>query len=122
MQYLTYDEYKEIGGVCDLAAFNRYIVRACGIIDNETHNRLENMLEVPEQVKYCLRDLVEYMTTNMPTDAAVASRSQSVGGVSESENYNIKGHEELAAEIINLIYDYLLNVKDKHGYSLLYRG
>ena len=41
MQYLTYEEYTEIGGTLDLAAFNRNIDRACGIIDNATHNRIE---------------------------------------------------------------------------------
>ena len=33
MTYLTYTEYKEIGGL-DEAAFNRNIDRACAMIDN----------------------------------------------------------------------------------------
>ena len=52
MQYLTYEEYTEIGGTLDLTAFNRNIDRACGIIDNTTHNRIEYMDDVPSEKKY----------------------------------------------------------------------
>ena len=51
MTYLTYGEYAEMGGICDLTAFNRYIDRACCIIDNATHNRIEYMSEVPQRAK-----------------------------------------------------------------------
>ena len=33
MQYLDYQEYVSIGGVCDATAFNRNIDRACCMID-----------------------------------------------------------------------------------------
>lgn len=122
MQYLTYEEYLNIGGVCDLTAFNRNIIRACGIIDNETHGRVSCMLIIPDEVKHCLRDLVEYMETNSITQATVTSRSQSVGGVSESESYGTKTADDMYGDICNILYDYLLSVKDNDGFSLLYRG
>ena len=34
MIYLTYTEYKELGGTLEETAFIRNIDRACGIIDN----------------------------------------------------------------------------------------
>ena len=58
MQYLDYQEYVSIGGVCDATAFNRFIDRSCGIIDNATHNRIECMAEVPQRAKALCRDLV----------------------------------------------------------------
>lgn len=122
MQYLDYQEYVSIGGVCDATAFNRNIDRACGIIDNATHNRIECMAEVPQRAKALCRDLVEYLARNDTTEVAVTSRSQSAGGVSESESYATKTADDIYGDIQNMIYDYLLNVTDDKGTPLLYRG
>ena len=122
MIYLTYEEYLNIGGICDLTAFNRNIDRACGIIDNATHNRIEYMDDVPRMAKALCRDLVEYLARNDTTEIAVTSRSQSAGGVSESESYATKTADDVYIDIQNMIYDYLLNVMDDNGTPLLYRG
>lgn len=116
-------EYIDIGGMLDVTAFNRNIIRACGILDNETHNRLANMMaDIPDAVKYCLRDLVEYLDMNKLTATNIASRSQTAGGVSESISYNNQSTEDILAGANNIIYDYLQSVKDDNGTSLLYRG
>ena len=122
MIYLTYDEYTEIGGTLDLTAFNRNIDRACGIIDNATHNRIEAMAEVPQRAKSLCRDLVEYLARNDTTEIAVTSRSQSAGGVSESESYATKTADDVYSDIQNMIYDYLGNETDDNGTPLLYKG
>ena len=122
MIYLTYEEYLNIGGICDVTAFNRNIDRACGVIDNATHNRIEFMAEVPQRAKALCRDLVEYLARNDTTGTAVTSRSQSAGGVSESESYATKNADDVYGDIQNMIYDYLLNVTDDKGTPLLYRG
>ena len=122
MIYLTYDEYSTIGGICDLTAFNRNIDRACGIIDNATHNRIEYMADVPQRAKALCRDLIEYLARYSTSDMVVSSRSQSAGGVSESESYVTKTDVELQADIDNMISDYLLMEKDDNGTPLLYRG
>lgn len=122
MIYLTYTEHKEIGGTLEETAFNRNIDRACGIIDNATHNRIECMAEVPQRAKALCRDLVEYLARNDTTEIAVTSRSQSAGGVSESESYATKTADDMYGDIQNMIYDYLLNVTDDNGTPLLYRG
>ena len=122
MIYLTYEQYKEIGGVLDLTAFNRFESRACGIIDNATHNRVECMAEVPQRARALCRDLVEYLARNDTTEIAVTSRSQSAGGVSESESYATKTADDVYGDIQNMVYDYLLNVTDDNGTPLLYRG
>ena len=122
MTYLTYEEYTEIGGTLDLTAFNRNIDRACGVIDNATHNRIDCMAEVPQRAKALCRDLVEYLARNDTTEIAVTSRSQSAGGVSESESYATKTADDVYGDIQNMIYDYLLNVTDDNGTPLLYKG
>ena len=122
MIYLTYEQYKEIGGVLDLTAFNRFSDRACGIIDNATHNRVDCMADVPQRAKALCRDLVEYLARNDTTEIAVTSRSQSAGGVSESESYATKTADDVYGDIQNMVYDYLLNVTDDNGTPLLYRG
>ena len=122
MIYLTYTEYKEIGGILEETAFSRNIDRACGVIDNATHNRIEYMAEVPQRAKALCRDLVEYLAKNDTTEIAVTSRSQSAGGVSESESYATKTADDVYGDIQNMIYDYLLNVTDDNGIPLLYRG
>lgn len=122
MQYLDYQEYVSIGGICDATAFNRNIDRACGIIDNATHNRIEYMAEVPQRAKALCRDLVEYLARNDTTEIAVTSRSQSAGGVSESESYATKTADDVHGDIQNMIYDYLMAETDDNGTPLLYRG
>ena len=122
MTYLTYEEYSNMGGVLDLTAFNRNIDRACGIIDNATHNRIECMEEVPQRAKALCRDLVEYLARYSTSDMVVSSRSQSAGGVSESESYVTKTDVELQADIDNMIADYLMTETDDNGTPLLYRG
>ena len=122
MIYLTYEEYSNIGGICDFTAFNRNIDRACGIIDNATHNRIECMADVPQRAKALCRDLVEYLARNESTEIAITSRSQSAGGVSESESYETKTADDIYGDIQNIIYDYLGNATDDNGTPLLYGG
>ena len=90
MIYLTYEEYSKMGGLLDLTAFNRNIERACCMIDIRTQSRLECFEEVPQIVKVVCADLVDYITTNTVEKPIVTSKSQSAGGVSESESYVVK--------------------------------
>ena len=122
MTYLTYEEYSNMGGVLDLTAFSRNIDRACGIIDNATHNRIECMTEVPHRAKALCRDLVEYLANDFGSSKQVSNHSQSAGGVSESESYATKTADDIYGDIQNMIYDYLGNETSDSGTPLLYRG
>lgn len=123
MRYLTYDEYIDIGGALEKIAFDRVIVRACGVIDLYTQNRMRNIPSLPETVKACIRDLCEHLYNNADTNGkTITSKSQSAGGVSESENYATKSTDETNAEIKYIVYDYLSSETDNHGTPLLYRG
>lgn len=123
MNYLKYEEYKNIGGICDVTAFNRYIDRACSSIDNATYNRVSEMTEIPTRVKSCCRDLVEYYSNygNVSTKG-VTSWSESAGAVSESVSYDSKDTEMIKTDVDNIIYDYLFNLTDDNGTPLLYKG
>ena len=121
MIYLTYEEYSEIGGILDLTAFNRNIDRACCMIDIRTQSRLECFEETPQIVKLVCRDLVEYISTNTVEKPIVTSKSQSAGGVSESESYAVKTAEDYSADL-DRIFEPLAVVKTKNGISITYRG
>lgn len=122
MQYLTYEEYSEIGGTLDLAAFNRYIDRACGVIDMYTRNRLRCATTISHRVKACVRALVDFLDAHNSGGKVIESRSQSAGGVSESENYATKTLEDVNNEAYSIVYDYLVMETDDCGTPLLYRG
>ena len=122
MQYLTYEEYTQIGGTLDSAAFTRNIDRACGVIDMHTFSRLQRVKVVSDRVKACLRDLVEYIANGVSNGKVVASKSQSAGGVSESESYATKTVAEIGEDLGNIVVDYLSSEKDDCGTPLLYRG
>lgn len=122
MQYINYDEYQSMGGDCDATLFYRNIVRACSIIDNATHGRIRCMCRIPIQAKELCRDLVGYLASNVSRETIVSSKSQSAGAVSESESYVVKSKEEMQNDIDDMVYDYLVSVRDDRGTSLLYRG
>ena len=122
MTYLTYEEYSNsLGGALDLTAFNRNIDRACAMIDNRTQSRLECFGEIPQIVKVVCADLVDYIANNSVDKAVVTSKSQSAGGVSESESYATKTADDYSADL-DRIFEPLAVVKTENGISILYRG
>ena len=121
MQYLTYEEYIEIGGTLDLTAFKRNIDRACAMIDVRTQSRLEVFEEIPQIVKIVCADLVGYIATNTVEKPIVSSKSQSAGGVSESESYAVKTADDFSNDLA-MIFEPLATVKTANGISILYRG
>ncbi len=122
MQYLTFEEYASIGGTNDLTAFLRTIDRACSIINTHTYGRVNNMSRVPNEVKSLCRDLTDYLIANTDTITVVSSKSQSAGGVSESESYVNKTPKERTRDIRNMIREYLASCKDDSGTPLLFQG
>lgn len=122
MEYLSYSEYLDMGGVLDSAAFVRYSTRVFARIRQETSGRVDKMSSVPKEVKCLTRDMVEYLFYNVKPEKAVTGASQAQGGASESESYHVKTQEEVDNDIRGMIFDYLLSVVDDFGTPLLYRG
>ena len=90
------------------------------MIDNRTQSRIECFEDIPQLVKVVCADLIDYISTNT-VEKTVTSKSQSAGGVSESEGYAVKTAEDYSADL-ERIFEPLSVVKTKNGVSVLYRG
>ncbi len=122
MQYLTFEEYKSMGGTLEETAFNRNIIRVFSEVDGRTKRRIRKMATIPNEVKALCVDLVEYYSFNKSVGAVVSSKSVSAGPVSESESYAVKSSEDAMFDIEDLFNTYLGSVADDNGVPLLYRG
>lgn len=131
--YLTYEEYLNMGGTLDEAAFDNYLIDAEMLIDWYTFNRLENETVIPEKVKKCVYKLISL--ADMKSKAFVLGRevngegnasvaSQSNDGVSISYNTisASQAFDLLKSESENIIKQYLNGVVNSLGRKLLYRG
>lgn len=60
-QYLTYDEYRELGGTLDQTPFNLLEFACRKQIDENTQNRLKDIetANIPNEVKLCLFNLID---------------------------------------------------------------
>ncbi len=121
--YLTYEEYRQLGGLitCEVA-FNSVALRAEGIINNATMNRLKYMAETPESVKLLEYDLINYLNETRPNTVQITSESQGAGSTSESVSYQVINNDEHNAKISAMLTDYLLSETNDNGVPLLYRG
>ena len=57
-QYLTYDEYKALGGTIDQTPFNLLEFEARRKIDERTQGRLKKVEVLPQEVKICMFALI----------------------------------------------------------------
>lgn len=64
-QYLTYNEYRLLGGKMEQMPFNLLEFEARRIIDGRTQRRLIGVEEIPQEVKLCINrminDLAKYI-------------------------------------------------------------
>ena len=64
-QYLTFEEYRLLGGKMDYMPFNLLEFEARKIIDGRTQRRLVGVEEIPQEVKLCVNrmisDLAKYI-------------------------------------------------------------
>lgn len=78
-QYLTYEEYKSLGGTLGEMPFNILELKARQIINERTQNRLKNIKEIPQEVKICVYDLIntmnKYNLSNNSTSSNVSSEN-----------------------------------------------
>ena len=130
--YLTYEEYKTMGGTLDETNFPNFEFQAEAQINRLTFNRLKGDTVIPTEVKR----LTHYIVSLMEKKAAAFSlgkgssadgvyiTSQSNDGVSIS--YNGMSPSDLIAlcekDSITMIKSYLEGVTNEAGHKLLYRG
>lgn len=128
-QYLTYEEYKSLGGNLDQTPFNLLEFEARKIIDGNTQNRLINVSEIPQEVKLCIFKLINsILKFSKEEDNSQNSNiaSENIDGYSVTyNNVSLDQIENVVKskniELNDIVYDYLLGVivNDK---ALLYRG
>lgn len=109
--YLTYAEYKEVGGALDSVAFLKYEFKARKAIDRATHGRISTET-ASEAVKRLTYELI-----NIAVNEESAVVSESVGGWSKSF-----AQKDFAAETDRLIREYLSDETTADGTPLLYCG
>ena len=103
MMYLDYEKFKEYGGNLSNTDFDRFLFRAEKEIDSVTQERCRNLVEIPEEVKRCVFELVIYLS-NSAKNGSVSAIS-SVG----NDGYSISYVDQKTAtqQIYDIIYTYL---------------
>ena len=78
-QYLTYEDYKSLGGTLGEMPFNILELKARQVINERTQNRLKNIEEIPQEVKICVYDLIQiinkYNNSNNSTSSNISSEN-----------------------------------------------
>ena len=115
-QYLTYDEYKALGGSLYITPFNILEFEARRKIDERTFGRLKGIDNIPVEVKMCVYALIN--TLNSYSMDSTSSRnkniaSESTDGYSVSYASGIQVREIVeskSVELNDIIMTYLLGV------------
>ena len=116
-QYLTYEEYRALGGTLDLTPFNLLEFEARRQIDIRTFNRLKNGEDIPQEVKLCEYNLINsinnYLTSLNDASSKGNVASENTDGYSVSYVTSDKISEIVKSksyEINDTIETYLLGV------------
>jgi len=84
-QYLTYEEYRELGGNLDQMPFNLLEYQARKEIDLNTRLRLKDLDTIPNEVKLCDYNLVATLTKYVQEQGFnVNYTSETIDGYSKS--------------------------------------
>jgi hypothetical protein len=129
-QYLTYEEYRGLGGTLDLVPFNLLEFEARRRIDIKTFDRLKkiNSSQIPQEVKICEYNMIESINNYASSINSVAKgnnlKSESIDGYSVSfmtsnEISSIISSKE--SELDDIIRTYLLMVV-VNGEHIMYCG
>lgn len=122
--YLTYAEYKGLGGTLEEAPFNILELEAQKNIDKYTFGRLQDLDKQVNEVKVCDFKLIELLNTysfydnqnksisSENTDGYSISYSQATENISKAKINEIKG----------IIKTYLAECKLENGTPYLYVG
>lgn len=113
--YITYSEYKLMGGLADNSAtFNKIEMKAEKQIDQRTFNRLKNQT-IPNEVKQCMVELIDLNMQMEDSDSTISSINND--GVSVS----FVDKKEIESKINDIVQLYLGNVVVNNK-KLTYRG
>ena len=124
-QYLTYDEYKALGGSLDQTPFNLLEFEARRIIDNKTLQRLKEIENQSEEVKMCMFSLINNINSYISENQVSKNiSSESVGSYSVSYVTGTQIQEIVKsknAELNDIVLTYLTGVI-VNGEHVIYLG
>ena len=116
-QYLTYAEYRELGGTLGQTPFNLLEFEARRKIDIRTQNRLKEKDDIPQEVKLCIYNLIETINNYVVSEKNISDNgniaSVSTDGYSESYVTSSQIKDILMSkenEVNSIIREYLLEV------------
>ena len=114
-QYLTYDEYKALGGTIDQTPFNLLEFEARKKIDERTFGRLKNVVKLPQEVKMCMFSLINsinsYGNSTSGNNKNIASETTDGYSVSYVTGGTIQEIiKSKSIELNDIITTYLLGV------------
>ena len=123
-QYLTYEEYVELGGTLDETPFNILELEAQKNIDKYTFGRLKDLDEQINEVKICEFKLIGLLDTyNSYENQNKSISSENTDGYSISYNQATENVSQAKInEIKGIIRTYLAECKLEDGTPYLYRG
>lgn len=129
-QYLTYAEYRSLGGTLDITPFNLLEFEAQRKVDIATQNRLKNIesINIPQEVKLCIYNLInaiDHYSTSIESateNGNIASESIDGYSVSYVKSAAIKDIiTSKSTELNDIIDTYLLGVVFNNQH-LMYLG
>ena len=123
-QYLTYDEYVELGGTMPAQDYRLAEIKARARIDALTQGRVAYMAKVPEQVQAAMMEIITVDGTYSAAAQASAPVAASFTTDGYSESYGSAESRTAAIEKqLNRSIETLLDgVTDDDGVPLLYAG
>ena len=125
-QYLTYTEYKALGGSLDMTPFNLLEYEARRKIDERTFGRLKNVANLPQEVKMCMLALINsinsYGSSANGNNKNIASESTDGYSVSYVTGGTIQEMvQSKNVELNDIINTYLIGVV-LNGEHIMYVG
>lgn len=118
-QYLTYEEYESLGNTnLEKMPFNLLEFEARKRIDNKTFNRLVNFETQIQEVKLCIKSLIDELVSYNNSGGNI--KSKSVDGWSITYDKPVSKEEN--KKLNNIIELYLANCKLEDGTPYLYLG
>ena len=122
-QYLSYEEYKSLGGTLGEMPFNILELKARQIINERTQNRLKDIEKIPQEVKICVYDLIntmnKYNLSNNSTSSNISSENTDGYSVTYKSGTELTTEQKAQYEDIMLtdLYGVIVN-----GEAILYLG
>ena len=127
-QYLTYNEYKALGGNLDITPFNLLEFEARKKIDNRTQNRIKYMNSKPEEVKLCVNAMINTLVLYVVDSSKGINKniaSESIDGYSVSFITGSQVQEAIKSkksELEEIIQTYLGDIRTSDNIPVLYLG